>query len=93
MYWPAFVAEPEQPFEPPETVFGDFVSFKRWLLASSTMEKKHNDGQSWSSFHQLKQDGKEGVEPYSFILPSKELLLSVPLLLIVWKTAQADPNW
>jgi hypothetical protein len=46
----------------------------------------YQENNSWREFHAKKQENKGNVELHSFLLPSKELLLSLPLLLIAYKS-------
>ena len=48
----------------------------------SAPKAKFDANASWAEFHQLKQEVKGGVELHTLLLPSKELLMTVPLLLI-----------
>lgn len=65
-----------------------FVLRNPWNGRLRNVNGEYQPESSWREFHMRKQENKGGVELNSLALPSKELLISLPLLLIVYKSMQ-----
>eukprot|EP00965_Chrysotila_dentata_P206297 6183462-Pleurochrysis_carterae.AAC.2 len=75
-------------------VFTDFGSWASWLVAPEGVPKRNADT-SWLDYYHRRQIGKRPLEKderpvewYSFLLPSKEMLMAIPLLVITYKSMQ-----
>ena len=65
----------------------DFVDWCQWL-GRREKKDKYNAVNSWSDFHALKQEDKARVRSHALLLPSKEMLFGLPLLLVAYETMQ-----
>lgn len=63
----------------------DFFLWLRWLVSRDPKT-------SWSAFHASRLSAKAGAAAFSVVLPSKELLISIPLLFMI-RQAMRPHNW
>mmetsp|Transcript_4739 Transcript_4739/g.15247 ORF Transcript_4739/g.15247 Transcript_4739/m.15247 type:complete len:620 (-) Transcript_4739:259-2118(-) len=59
----------------------DLRRYLLWLVRATKPGGGYDPRHSWADFHQERADAKHAVKWGAFILPSKEMLLSLPLLL------------
>jgi hypothetical protein len=72
--------------------FVDLRRFVLWLVRSTRPGGAFDPRHSWADFQQESADAKRSVRFRAFLLPSKELVLSVPLLLAS-HIAMASYGW
>jgi 1,3-beta-glucan synthase len=59
----------------------DLHGFGRWLFRAPFGKAPYNACHSWADYYQEFADSRRSVKTHAFLLPSKEMLLSLPLLL------------
>ena len=69
-------------------VASDFVDWVAWLGRRTPRRDTFAAANSWSDFHAIKQEDKARVRSHALLLPSKEMLLGLPLLLLAYEAMQ-----
>jgi len=70
-------------------VMHDFVDWARWLGRRTPQRDSFAAAHSWSDFHALKQEDKARVRSHALFLPSKEMLIGLPMLLLSYEAMQS----
>ena len=63
----------------------DLADWLRWLGRRTPRRAAFAAANSWSDFHAIRQEDKSRVRSHALLLPSKELLLALPLLLLAYE--------
>jgi len=78
-------------FGTPESIL-DLRRFGIWLFKPRSSKPSYDACHSWADFYQEFADSRRSVKAHAFLLPSKEMLLSLPLLLTSY-VAMAPYGW